>query len=1161
MSVGLLEKSRARQNRNNCVSVTVVLEKSFLRDGRFAEMTLRIMDEWTSRQLVPRYSKFPIGSCVATSFGIGVLVGWRFQDDCHVVRSLWQKRGTGSALAYLNRSAIHCIMEAPVGFHVETSLGYGFVVAYVNGGEEFNSGKYFVRIMQRGRHKGITLAFNRADILSCKAAPFIPIIEQIREAAQYQIQIDMYKSALQQRLLHSPHRVSILSNTDLWKAWAHGIDLFVSSLVKAIEEDENFDIEMDKFVSSVIDFLEHLGDERDTAPTANATDNEMPLITLESKHDKIAESSQLDSREDDNDSTAGTKRNNANPSNSSGTTAGFWSLGDLFGGVGGLFPPITKVHSNDAEVPSLPNADSNLSFANSNQRSSPVGKQQSTSTSGSHQTAFAVIKTIMRTVAIARASIPDHPKIQMALSILNEVLLFIRAIIKVQQKNMSKKSLDVWKRTFKDITDTFGPIKQRLATIGLGIAERLEKQGNQAKIRVLRFVDIIIVDDRLLQSIELRDWRQCISRLENAAVRANMIDAESCAQCHKSIVTIYNTLAPRNSESDEAAARNEEKFAQFAKALKWMATPKRSFLNFFTRDDVFDVVERILVRVFQKEKEASQMLSIYASQFHTLRHLRMLNNRAITGKLWKPLLDAADEEFAWAVSRMPKNTKVFTEPISKLFSLGVAKFHQMGPSNSNNDWLDFLMEEEAIKIIQEVDKKAQESLRNFYNDVKKVTAIMPYYSSIDNDFLNLLDEVELDKILKDAVEALADTHKFAQFVREKSSIVLHRFLEYLPKMSIPVDKRDLGDGWVLTCTGKLGSDLRLADMHFEKENLVCQVMGGGNVFSPMFGGETHNDQQISSTSFSCSSPFCVDETGNVEVSILDHIRELVANAQRDGCWSMESTSTSRKTLDGLPVSEVLGCAIELWQNHEIDDDGLLEIAIKDIAYHIQMQTTEKQPTKGRSSFQPDANSSSSETTSLDIDVSDSNVGTNSGLSWPPKRGYDEMGPHKNRFNPRKDPTVLYLDITKLTFNLDDFLFRVERAKPLTIFDPVFEGVGSLTIKNVSLRLRIECRKEHLNRPDGEIEVPVMQLKELAVQLEKVKVDFKDTGADWLLNQVIKGFCEQITKIVKTSLKEVMNTQIHDVLEQMNEHIEANPELMLKLLGITIDDLEENTVLV
>jgi len=305
----------------------------------------------------------------------------------------------------------------------------------------------------------------------------------------------------------------------------------------------------------------------------------------------------------------------------------------------------------------------------------------------------------------------------------------------------------------------------------------------------------------------------------------------------------------------------------------------------------------------------------------------------------------------------------------------------------------------------------------------------------------------------------------------------------------------------------------------------------------------------------------VDETGNVEVSILDHIRELVANAQRDGCWSMESTSTSRKTLDGLPVSEVLGCAIELWQNHEIDDDGLLEIAIKDIAYHIQMQTTEKQPTKGRSSFQPDANSSSSETTSLDIDVSDSNVGTNSGLSWPPKRGYDEMGPHKNRFNPRKDPTVLYLDITKLTFNLDDFLFRVERAKPLTIFDPVFEGVGSLTIKNVSLRLRIECRKEHLNRPDGEIEVPVMQLKELAVQLEKVKVDFKDTGADWLLNQVIKGFGEQITKIVKTSLKEVMNTQIHDALEQMNEHIEANPELMLKLLGITIDDLEENTVLV
>ena len=32
----------------------------------------------------------PIGSCVSIKFGVGVLVGWRVQDDCHVVRVLWQ---------------------------------------------------------------------------------------------------------------------------------------------------------------------------------------------------------------------------------------------------------------------------------------------------------------------------------------------------------------------------------------------------------------------------------------------------------------------------------------------------------------------------------------------------------------------------------------------------------------------------------------------------------------------------------------------------------------------------------------------------------------------------------------------------------------------------------------------------------------------------------------------------------------------------------------------------------------------------------------------------------------------------------------------------------------------------------------------------------------
>jgi hypothetical protein len=48
------------------------------------------------------------------------------------------------------------------------------------------------------------------------------------------------------------------------------------------------------------------------------------------------------------------------------------------------------------------------------------------------------------------------------------------------------------------------------------------------------------------------------------------------------------------------------------------------------------------------------------------------------------------------------------------------------------------------------------------------------------------------------------------------------FKDYLPKMSIPVEKRDLADGWVLTCRGADGGDLTLTDLTIKRENLTCQ---------------------------------------------------------------------------------------------------------------------------------------------------------------------------------------------------------------------------------------------------------------------------------------------------------------------------------------------------
>eukprot|EP00558_Chaetoceros_sp_UNC1202_P005453 CAMPEP_0197240622 /NCGR_PEP_ID=MMETSP1429-20130617/6862_1 /TAXON_ID=49237 /ORGANISM="Chaetoceros sp., Strain UNC1202" /LENGTH=63 /DNA_ID=CAMNT_0042700295 /DNA_START=1 /DNA_END=188 /DNA_ORIENTATION=+ len=61
------------------------------------------------------------------------------------------------------------------------------------------------------------------------------------------------------------------------------------------------------------------------------------------------------------------------------------------------------------------------------------------------------------------------------------------------------------------------------------------------------------------------------------------------------------------------------------------------------------------------------------------------------------------------------------------------------------------------------------SLTNFCNDMKEMMFILPYYSSIDEDILNLIDEVDLEKELKEIAEAITNTKKFPVYMREKSA--------------------------------------------------------------------------------------------------------------------------------------------------------------------------------------------------------------------------------------------------------------------------------------------------------------------------------------------------------------------------------------------------------
>lgn len=664
--------------RTNCLQVTVCLDKSFLRDGRFAEMTLRVMDSWADRYM-PRHSKFPIGSCVATSFGIGILVGWRVEHDVHVVRSLWQRRGAGSAHAYLNRDALHCVVEAAVGFTVETTLGKGVVLSYVHAGRQFKSGRYFVLIKAPGRHKGHVLEFNRCDILSCHGAEFIPVLEFIREAAQYRIRLDNYRAALRQQMLDDKG-----IDEKKWRSWSKGFQTVWAAFLKAVDEDSEFDEDVNEFFSNVIDFLEQL--DKPSSPPK-------PSVRMLAEGADPNEGTEVDL----NESLELTKSSIEN-------SGSIWIMDEVLGGIFGA----GSQGESDVEVALTERAVAN---------------------DLSYRRAFAVIRTLMRTASIARVESVDQPDLKLGMAICYEFLLFVRTVLKVQQRNVSPTSLAVWRRAWEEIVGTFGPVKGRLEKIARGIAERMERQGNRAKAKILRFVDIVLVDERLLQGLEHGEWEVCLDRLEVDLVKARIVDEKNRQYYHKTVAFICKQLAPKTRKNESAAARNDETLGQIAKVLKWLAAPRRSILSFIQSDHVLDLLERICIRVFRNQPGAAKMLTIHASGIHTLRQLRMFKDFTIAGKLWIPMLDAADEELAWAVTKIPaaQGSKDIMTPLSKLFSLCVGQFHKIDDGNLMSDWMDFLMEDEAVRLIHEVDVKLILAVEALSKDVKEVMNTLPYY--------------------------------------------------------------------------------------------------------------------------------------------------------------------------------------------------------------------------------------------------------------------------------------------------------------------------------------------------------------------------------------------------------------------------------------------------
>jgi hypothetical protein len=79
----------------------------------------------------------------------------------------------GSGHAYLNRNVLHGVLEASIGFKVDTTVGHGKVVGYVNAGKKFLHGKYFLQIKgSLSKENGIVM-LKRNDIIQCPSGKLI----------------------------------------------------------------------------------------------------------------------------------------------------------------------------------------------------------------------------------------------------------------------------------------------------------------------------------------------------------------------------------------------------------------------------------------------------------------------------------------------------------------------------------------------------------------------------------------------------------------------------------------------------------------------------------------------------------------------------------------------------------------------------------------------------------------------------------------------------------------------------------------------------------------------------------------------------------------------------------------------------------------------------
>ena len=75
-----------------------------------------------------------------------------------------------------------------------------------------------------------------------------------------------------------------------------------------------------------------------------------------------------------------------------------------------------------------------------------------------------------------------------------------------------------------------------------------------------------------------------------------------------------------------------------------------------------------------------------------------------------------------------------------------------------------------------------------------------------------------------------------------------------------------------------------------------------------------------------------------------------------------------------------------------------------------------------------------------------------------------------------------------------------------------------------------------------------------LQSRQVKLEVKDTGlgSDWVLNRAVAVFADNITKVVEANLRDQIHEQIKSAIENLNSYFVLNPNMLLNILGISME---------